>query len=172
MYRSIYVAWASAAVLGLSASTLAADTPAAGSRAATLNVAGTYELVRRVLPDGKEVLPPSIAGLYTMTHGRRNFNVAWTDKDGKAGSLSVLAAYTLTGAKYCQKVWFWLQNNTVKPGFSNEVPPAANECSAVTMKDGKITFQEPAGGPVLSFDKDGLTATAAGQFVDYWKKLR
>jgi hypothetical protein len=172
MHRSIHVVWASAAVLVLSASTRAADAPAASSRAATLNIAGTYELLRRVLPDGKELLPPAIVGLYTMTHGRRNFNVAWTDKDGKAGSLSVLAEYTLTGAKYCQKVWFWLQNNAVTPGFSNEVPPAANECSAVTVKDGKITFQEPAGGPVLSFDKDGLTATSAGRFVDHWKKLR
>jgi hypothetical protein len=172
MYKSIYAVWASAAVLGLSASTRAGDAPATSLRAAPLNIVGTCELLRRVLPDGKEVLPPAIAGLYTMTHGRRNFNVAWTDKDGKAGSLSVLAEYTLTGAKYCQKVKFWLQNNRVKAGFSNEVPTAANECSPVTVKDGKITFQDPAAGPVLSFDKDGLTATAAGQFVDYWKKLR
>lgn len=174
MYKSIYraCAWAGAAVLGLSASTWAADAPAAGAHAATPGIVGTYELVKRVLPDGKELLPPAIAGLYTMTHGRRNFNVAWTDKDGKPGSLSVVAEYTLTGGKYCQKVKVWLQNNAGKPGFSNEVPAAANECSTVTVKDGKTTFQEPAAGPVLSFDKDGLTATSAGQFVDYWKKLR
>jgi len=63
--------------------------------------------VKRVLPDGKELLPPAIAGLFTMTHGRRNFNVAWTGKDGKPASLSVVAEYTLTGGKYCQKVKFW-----------------------------------------------------------------
>ena len=27
-------------------------------------------------------------------------------------------------------------------------------------------------GVVESFDKDGFTATAAGHFVDHWKKLR
>jgi hypothetical protein len=173
MFKSIYVcAWAGAAVLGLSGSTLAADAPAAGAHAATPDIVGTYELIKRVLPDGKEVLPPAIAGLYTMTHGRRNFNVAWTGKDGKKGSLSIVATYTLTRGKYCQKVKFWLQNNEAKPGFSNDVPAAANECSPVTVEDGKVTFQEPAGGPMLTFDKDGLTATAAGAFVDYWQKLR
>jgi hypothetical protein len=39
------------------------------------------------------------------------------------------------------------------------------------VKDGKVTFQ-PSGEPVLSFDKIGLTATAAEQLVDYWKELR
>jgi hypothetical protein len=136
------------------------------------SIVGTYELVKRVLPDGKEILPPAVAGLYTMTHDRRNFNVAWTEKDGKPASLSLIAKYTLTGGKYCQKVTFWLQNNIGKPGMSNETPAAANECSPVTVKDGTVTFQEPGGSPVLSFDKDGLTATAAGQFVDHWKKIR
>ena len=47
-----------------------------------------------------------------------------------------------------------------------------NHCSPVTLKDGRIVF-EPAGeGVVERFDKDGFTATAAGQFVDHWKKLR
>jgi hypothetical protein len=47
-----------------------------------------------------------------------------------------------------------------------------NHCSPVTLKDGRIVL-EPAGeGVVESFDKDGFTATAAGQFVDHWKKLR
>ena len=172
MYKSIYALCACAGVtmLAFGGSTWA-DAPG-GHEQAAHDIAGTYELVKRVLPDGKELLPPAITGLFTLTHGRRNFNVAWTDKDGKPGSLSIVAKYTLTGGKYCQKVELWLQNNRDKPGFSNEAPAAANECSPVTVKDGKITFQEPAGGPVLSFDKDGFTATAAGQFVDHWKKLR
>jgi hypothetical protein len=155
-------AWAGVALLGLATSSWAADAP---------DISGTYELVKRVLPDGKEMRPPAIGGLYTATHGRRNFNVFWTDKDGKAVSLSVVAAYTLTKDKYCEKFTFWLQNNLGTTGTSNEAPAAAKGCSAVTMKDGHISFQ-PAGEPVLSFDKEGLTATNAGKFVDYWKKLR
>lgn len=164
-------AWTGAALLGFSGWTWAADAPAATAHADTPNITGTYELVKRVLPDGKEVLPPAIGGLYTVTHGRRNFNVFWTDKDGKPVSLSIVAQYTLTGGKYCEQAAFWLQNNLGKPGTSNEPPAAAKDCSPVTIKAGKVSFQ-PAGEPALSFDKEGLTATQAGQFVDYWKKLR
>jgi hypothetical protein len=173
MFNSIYVcAWAGAALLSLSGSTSGADSPAAAAHAANPDIVGTYELVKRVLPDGTEVLPPAIAGLYTMTHGRRNFNVAWTYKNGSQGSLSIVATYTLSGGKYCQKVKAWLQNNEGKPGFSNELPAAANACTPVTVEDGKVMFQEPAGGPMLTFDKDGLMSTIAGIFVDYWQKLR
>jgi len=174
MNKPMYMvcAWSGAALMCVSGSAWAADAPAASVHVATAGIVGTYELVKRVLPNGTEVLPPAIAGLYTMTSGRRNFNVAWTDKDGKPASLSLIAEYTLTGGKYCQKVKFWLQNNIDKSGISNEPPAAANDCSPVTVSSGSITFQEPGGMPVLSFDKGGLTATATGQFVDHWKKLR
>jgi hypothetical protein len=168
--KKVLFATAALALLGFSASMWAADAPAVGAHAATPDIAGTYELVKRVLPDGKEVLPPAIGGLYTLTHGRRNFNVFWADKDGKPVSLSVISTYTLTGGKYCEKYAFWLQNNLGKPGIGTEAPAAAKDCSPVTVNDGKVTFQ-PAAEPVLSFDKVGLTATNAGQFVDHWKKL-
>jgi hypothetical protein len=161
--------WAGTALLGLSVPSWAADAPAA--HASMPDISGTYELVKRVLPDRTEVLPPAIGGLYTLSHGRRNFNVFWTEKDGKPVSLSIVATYTLTGGKYCEKATFWLQNNLGKPGIGNQPPPAAKDCAAVTVTDGKVSFQ-PAGEPVLSFDKDSLVATNAGQFVDTWKRLR
>jgi hypothetical protein len=37
--------------------------------------------------------------------------------------------HTLTGGKYCQKIKFWLRNNSDKPGRSNEASAAANEHS-------------------------------------------
>jgi len=174
MYKTVHVvyAWTGITLLGLSGATSAADAPAASVHAATPSIVGTYELVKRVLPDGKELRAPAVAGLYTLTHDRRNFNVAWTQNDGKPASFSLIAEYTLTGGKYCQKVKFWLQNNMGKAGISSEAPAAANDCTPVTVTDGKVTFQEPGGMPVLSFDKDGMTATAAGQFVDHWKKVR
>jgi hypothetical protein len=129
-------------------------------------------LIKRVLPDGKEVVPPAISGLYTNSHGHRNFNVSWTDKDGKPASLSMIATYTLTADTYCETIAFWLQNNIGdKPGVSNEAPPTT-DCSSVTVKDGVVTFSPPGEMVVISIDKYGLTATAAGQFVDHWKKLR
>ena len=65
-----------------------------------------------------------------------------------------------------------MKHNVGKRGVSNEAPAAAKHCSPVTLKGGKTVFEPVGEGVVLSFDKDGLTATAAGQFVDHWKKLR
>ena len=161
-------------MLGFAGSTGAADAPVADTHAATADIAGAYELVKRVMSDGKEILPPAIGALYSMNHGRGNFNLFLKEKDGKLASESTISRYTLTAGKYCEWIEFTVRNNLDKPGVSNEAPAVTNHCSPVTLKDGRIVF-EPAGeGVVLSFDTDGFTATATGQlrFVDYWKKLR
>jgi hypothetical protein len=174
MTKPLYVIcdWVSATLLGLSGSTWAADAPAAGTHAATPDIAGTYELVKRVMSDGEEILPPAIGALYTMKNGRGNFNLFLEEKDGKLASESTISRYTLTAHEYCEWNVFTTRNNLDKPGVSNEAPAVTKHCSPVTLKNGRIVF-EPAGeGVVVSFDKDGFTATAAGQFVDHWKKLR
>jgi len=161
-------------LLGFAGSTGAADAPVADTHAATADIAGAYELVKRVMSDGKEILPPAIGALYSMNHGRGNFNLFLKEKDGKLASESTISRYTLTAGKYCEWIEFTVRNNLDKPGVSNEAPAVTNHCSPVTLKDGRIVF-EPAGeGVVLSFDTDGFTATATGQlrFVDHWKKLR
>jgi hypothetical protein len=165
-------AWAGAALLGFAASTWAADSPAAGTPATTHDVPGTYELVKRVMSDGKEIIPPAIGALYSMKNGRGNFNLFLKESDGKLASESTISRYTLTAREYCEWIVFTVRNNLDKPGVSNEAPAVTKHCSPVALKDGRIVF-EPAGeGVVVSFDKDGFAATAAGQFVDYWKKLR
>lgn len=164
--------WAGAALLGFAGSTWAADVPTTATHGTTREIAGTYELVKRVMSDGKEVLPPAIGALYTMNHGRGNFNLFLKDKDGKLASESTISRYTLTSGEYCEWIVFTLRNNLDKPGVSNEAPTVTKHCSSITLKDGRIVF-EPAGeGVVVSFDKDGFTATVAGQFVDHWKKIR
>src|SRR5882724_3095834 len=92
--------WAGVALLGLATSSWAAAAAAAGARADAPDISGTYELVKRVRPDGK------------------------------AASLSIVAAYTLRKDKYCEKSPFWLQNNLGTTGTSNEAPAAAQGCSA------------------------------------------
>jgi hypothetical protein len=149
----------------------AADSSAVGVPVNSTNIAGTYELVKRVTSDGQEILPPAIGGLYCMNQGRGNFNLFLKNKDGTLASESTISRYTLTADEYCEWVVFTTRNNLDTPGVSNEAPPVSNHCSPVTLEDGRIIF-EPAGeGVVESFDKDGFTATAAGQFVDYWKKV-
>jgi hypothetical protein len=174
MRKPLYTicAWAGAALLGLAGSTWAADVLTTGTHGTTRDIAGTYELVKRVMSDGKEILPPAIGALYSMNHGRGNFNLFLKDKDGTLASESTISRYTLTSGEYCEWIVFTLRNNLDKPGVSNEAPAVTQHCSPVTLKDGRIVF-EPAGeGVVESFDKDGFTATAAGQFVDHWKKIR
>lgn len=73
-------AWAGAALLGFAGSTLAADVPAAGAHAATPDIAGTYELVKRVMSDAREILPPAIGALYSMNNGRGNFKLFLKEK--------------------------------------------------------------------------------------------
>jgi hypothetical protein len=165
-------AWASALQFGLSGPASAADASAVAPHAALPNVAGTYELVKRVMSDGREILPPSISALYTMIHGRGNFNLFLKNKDGTLASESTISRYTLTASEYCEWIEFTVRKDLDAPGVSNEAPAVTKHCSPITLKNGKIVF-EPAGeGVVLSFDADGFTASAAGQFVDQWKKIR
>jgi hypothetical protein len=168
---SFLVGYALAVAVG-SSTVLAGDLPGAGTPTTTQVIAGTYELVKRVTSDGKEILPPAIGALYTMKNGRGNFNLFLKGKDGKLASESTISRYTLTADEYCEWIVFTTRNNLDKPGVSNEAPAVTNHCSPVTLKDGRLDF-EPAGeGVVESFDRDGFTATAAGQFVDHWKKIR
>ena len=135
------------------------------------SISGTYKLVKRTLPDGKTIVPPDVVGLMTLSGGFRNFNVSWKGPDGKRVSLSLIAEYALSVRQFCERVAFWAANNLAGPGLSYEVPAATKKCSPVTMTNGKITFQMPGEPPTAEFAKDGMTATATGQFIDHWKKI-
>lgn len=170
--RCVICAGAGAMLLSFAGSASAAAPSVTGASTGSPVIDGTYELVKRVMSDGTEITPPAIGALYSMNHGRGNFNLFVKNKDGKLASESTISRYTLTSGKYCEWIVFTTRNNLDTPGVSNEAPPVTNHCSPVTQKDGRIVF-EPAGEGVLnSFDKDGFTATAAGQFVDHWKKIR
>ena len=39
------------------------------------SLVGSYRLVRRMLDDGTEILPPDVSGMLTYTETYRNFNV-------------------------------------------------------------------------------------------------
>ena len=78
-------------------------------------VEGSYRLTKRVLPNGKEVKYPDIVGFMTYTKTERNFNIMWKDGKGALVSLSLIATYTLSGGKYCEKPVYWMQNNMGMP---------------------------------------------------------
>src|SRR5579872_3234148 len=61
---------------------------------------GTYELVDRVLADGKTLRRPQIAGLYTWGHERANLNLFLRNADGTLASESSIIRYSLSEKQY------------------------------------------------------------------------
>jgi hypothetical protein len=135
------------------------------------DIAGTYELVKRVMADGQEVRPPAIVALYSLSHGRGNFNLFVKNKDGTLASESTISRYTLTAAQYCEWIVYTTRNNLDAPGVTNDVPPVADHCSRVSFKGGRMVFAPPGEGVETSFDKSGFTAELTGQFVDHWRRI-
>jgi len=110
--NAVRVALCVGTVLGLVAGNFAA---LAGQRQpAPLRVAdlpGTYELVDRVLVDGKVLRRPDIAGLYTFGHDRANLNLFIRNADGTLASESSIIRYTLSDTQYCEWIFskvYWM----------------------------------------------------------------
>lgn len=133
-----------ASTISLGAAAQPADDP---------DIAGSYRLVERVLPDGTTVTPPDIVGFMTYTDRHRNFNIVWPNPDGEPTAISYVAEYSLDAESYCETPLHWLQYNLSEPGVKLEAPADKGE---------------PV---VVEFDGDGFTATAEGQFADHWKRV-
>ena len=132
---------------------------------------GSYRLMKRVLPGGKEVRYPDIVGFMTCTKTERNFNVMWKDAKGAPVSLSLIAAYTLSGGKYCEKPVYWMQNNMGMPGISYEWPKEKNQCAAVVSDDSGTSFDMPGEPERMRFTREGFVATAKDMWTDTWKRV-
>ena len=159
-------------VLSWVAATCALSSRATAASTKHFDIAGTYELTKRVMSNGEEIRPPAIVALYTMDHGRGNFNLFVKNKDGTLASESTISRYTLTARQYCEWIVYTTRNNLDSPGVTNDAPPVRDHCSRITAKDGRIVFAPPGEGVESSFDEDGFTAVIAGQFVDHWRKVR
>jgi hypothetical protein len=166
--------YAGVSLLALSCATSigAIDSRAAPAATNTSDIAGTYELTKRVRSNGEEIRPPRIVALYTMDHGRGNFNLFVKNKDGTVASESTISRYTLTAGQYCEWIVYTTRNNLDGPGVTNEAPPVTSHCAGIISKEGRIVFAPPGEGVESSFDKDGFTASMPGQFVDHWRKIR
>jgi hypothetical protein len=136
------------------------------------DITGNYILVSRDLPDGKTVSPPEVTGFLSLTGKYRNFNVMWKDPAGKMVSISYVCEYMLTPATYTEKPIMWIMTNEAGPEkVSYAIPPDKGKPNPVTLKDGAVSFPISGEPPVVTYTSDGMTATAAGQFTDHWKKV-
>lgn len=146
--------------------------------AADPSIAGTYQLTKRTLADGKVLSPPAIHGMFTLTSSQRNFNVGWQDPSGKHFSYSVISNYKLTNKEYSETVLFSVSNDEIglmpgsKPG-TGPVYVVNGETKTVPVKiEGtKIGFQPPMDSPYLVYDGNKMTATIEGTLVDTWEKV-
>ena len=143
-------------------------------RAAPLRVsdlAGTYELVERVLEGGKVLRRPDIAALYTFGNGRANFNLFVRSADGKLASESSIIRYTLSEQQYCEWIEYTIRNNLDAPGVTNEAPPAPSHCTPIKRAGDTLIFAPPGESVTTTYDRQGFTAVIKGQFTDHWRKI-
>jgi hypothetical protein len=137
------------------------------------SIDGTYELAERVMADGTVLRPPTIKALYVLFHGQINFNLFIKKKDGTMSSESTIAHYTFTNNQYCEWIDYTIRNNLDSAGVTYEGPPVTNHCATVKWsKGGGFSYSPPGESVEVIFQSDGFTAKIAGEFVDYWKKLK
>jgi hypothetical protein len=132
---------------------------------------GSYRLVKRVLPNGRKVSYPDIVGFMTYTKTERHFNIMWKDPKGAPVSLSLIATYTLSGGKYCEKPVYWMQNNMGMPGISYEWPKEKRGCAEAATDASSTSFDVPGEPERMRFTREGFVATAKAMWTDTWKRV-
>lgn len=168
--RALFVALCAVAILTIADVGLAL----AGQRKPALqpaDLSGTYELVDRVLANGKVLKRPDIAGLYTMANGRANLNLFIRSADGTLASESSIIRYTLSETIYCEWIEYTTRNNLDAPGLTNVAPPVASHCAPIKVAGDKVVFAPPGESVTTTYDRKGFTAIIDGQFTDHWRKI-
>ena len=140
------------------------------------SIEGTYQLVRRELPDGTAQLPPAVRGMITYTKELRNFSVVWKDDEGRFYSECYVANYTLTDTEYAETSEYLIVDDQIGgKGISYDLSnPTAK--SPVSVQGGLIKFALPqpfekALSITLEFEGSGLKAMGKDLFIDYWEKV-
>ncbi|WP_309605457.1 hypothetical protein [Phenylobacterium sp.] len=67
---------------------------------------------------------------------------------------------------------FTTRDNLDGPGFTHTPPPVKDHCSPVVHRAGRLEYAPAGESVVVSFGPEGFTATIAGQFKDYWTRVK
>ncbi len=140
------------------------------------SIEGTYQLVRRELPDGTVQHPPAVKGLLTYTKEFRNFSVVWKNEKGKHYSESYVARYTLSDKQYSETQEYLIVDDQIGgKGIRYDLSNNAAS-SPVSLEGGRIQFALPqpfekALSVTLEFDGRQVKATGKDLFIDYWEKV-
>ena len=140
------------------------------------NIEGTYQLVRRELPDGTVQFPPAMKGMITYTKEFRNFSVVSKDDQGRFYSECYVARYTLTDQEYAETSEYLIVDDQIgDKGISYDLSNTTAK-SPVSIDGGRIRFALPqpfeqAASITVEFDGATLKATLKDLFIDYWEKV-
>jgi len=140
------------------------------------NIEGTYQLVRRELPDGTVQYPPAVKGMITFTREFRNFSVVWKDEEGRFYSEAYVARYTLTEEEYAETQEYLIRNDQIGgKGISYDLSSTAAK-TPVTVEGGRVKFDLPqafesALSITAEFEGNTFRATGKDAFIDYWEKV-
>ena len=140
------------------------------------NVEGTYQFVRRELPDGTVQFPPDVKGIITYTKALRNFSIVWKDEKGNFYSECYVARYTLTDKEYTETSEYLIIDDQIEgKGISYDLSNNTAK-SPVSFDGGRIIFALPqpfeqALSITVEFEGTELKATGKDQFIDYWEKV-
>lgn len=142
----------------------------------TLNIVGTYRLIRRELPDGTVQFPPIVKGMFTYTKEFRNFSVVWQDDHGQFYSECYVARYLLTDKEYSETAEYLISDDQIqRKGIDYDLSNFTAK-SPVFYDGARIRFALPqpfekALSITVEFEGPKLTATAKDQFIDYWEMV-
>jgi len=132
---------------------------------------GTWQLVKRALPDGTILTPPTVQGLVTITNGLEQTIVYWPTPEGKPASVAQIDKFEMSDTEVVATPLLLVLND----GSGN--PPVyvvggETRRSPITKQGSRVSYQHPTHPPFVVWDGDNFNATLEGAFTDYWEKLK
>ena len=132
---------------------------------------GSYALAKRVTVDGKTLTGSAVVGFMTFTKTYRTVIMKWPAPDATPASIAIIAAYTLSGGKYCETVAYGANGNVSAQGVTYDPPSPAPVCTTSISDASGLELLIPGEGLRLRVMRDGIIATAP-LWTDYWEKVK
>ncbi|HZR03988.1 MAG TPA: hypothetical protein VFA81_12550 [Burkholderiales bacterium] len=133
---------------------------------------GTWQLVKRQLPDGTVLTPPKVGGMYSVSPGSIvHHNVFWTTPEGKPASVGGIIKYQMGDQELIGTRLFGAFDDGSGKGVVY-APYGETKRVPVKREGNKISYQHPFDPPFIVIDGDTTTATLEGAFIDTWERVK
>lgn len=146
--------------------------------AASINIAaqglpvGTWQLVKRTLPDGKVLTPPAVNGYFSRTaDGMYHLTVFWQTPEGKTGSRSSIVHNKLSETELVATQLA----GSFDDGSGKAVvydPPGVTKTVPIKREGNRVSYQHPFDPPFIVWEGDTLTATFEKGPLDLWERMK